>query len=337
MTILVTGASGHLGANLVRALLDQGRVVRALAHRDRRALHGLDLELYEGDIRDLDAIRRACRGCRAVFHLAAYISLRMDDWSRLHAINVLGTRNIVQACLEAGVDRLIHVSSIHALQQEPLDEPIDEERPLVDTGNTTPYARSKAAAELEVRRGFDRGLDAVILRPTAIIGPHDYRPSHFGAILRALLHRELPALVAGGFDWVDARDVCDGILCAESQAPRGASYMLSGHWLAVQELATLVQDITGVQTPRFVAPMWLATLGIPFAPLLLRLYEKRPLYNWASLQALQSNPNVSHARATRELGYDPRPIHQTLSDTMRWFQKTHFAEANTSPQQNIDA
>lgn len=104
MTILVTGASGHLGANLVRALLNQGRAVRTLVHRDRRALQGLELDLYEADINDLNAMRQACQGCRVVFHLAAYISPRMDDWPRLHAINVLGTRNIVQACLDAGVE-----------------------------------------------------------------------------------------------------------------------------------------------------------------------------------------------------------------------------------------
>jgi dihydroflavonol-4-reductase len=333
MTILVTGASGHLGANLVRALLAQGREVRALIHHDRHAIHEFPLEIVEGDLRDPSAVHQACRGCHTVCHLAAHISLRMNDWSRLHAINVLGTRNVVQACLEANVNRMIHVSSIHALQQKPLDEPIDEGRPLVDNSGAIPYARSKAAAELEVRNGIDSGLDAVMLRPTAIIGPHDHRPSHFGAILKALLEKKLPVLVAGGFDWVDARDVCAGILQAETDAPKGASYMLSGHWLSIQELAALIEEITGVQTPHFVAPMWLAALGVPLAPLLLRLDEKRPLYTWASLQALQSNPNVSHARATLELNYHPRPIRQTLRDTMQWFEEMCHPGASSSPRQ----
>ncbi len=327
MTVLVTGAAGHLGANLVRALLAQGRSVRALVYRDRRALQGLNLEIFQGDVSSPASMEEACAGCEIVYHLAVFISLRDEDWPRMKAINVEGTRNVVNACLGQGVRRLVHVSSVHALQNEPMDQAIDELRPLVDWGDALPYDVSKAMSELEVRRGMDSGLDAVILNPTGIIGPHDYKPSHFGEVLLALARRKLPALVVGGFDWVDARDVSLGALQAEEKAPSGSRYLLSGHWISIKEIARIVEQFCAVPSPRFVAPMWLATLALPLSPLLFRMGVNRALYSRASLQALRANPNASHAKATRELGYQPRPIENTLEDTLTWFRENGSLEA----------
>lgn len=330
MPVLVTGAAGHLGANLVRALLAQGRSVRAVIHSDRRALDGLGLEIFRGDVRDPASMVEACAGCDVVYHLAGYISLRMDDWKRLYAINVEGTKNVVDACLEQGTRRLIHFSSVHALQNTPLDCPIDETRPLVEGGRALPYDLSKAMAEREVQRGLELGLDAVILNPTGIIGPYDCKPSHFGAVLLALAQGRLPALVTGGFDWVDARDVSLGALRAEAKASPGSRYLLSGHWISIREIARQVEGICGEPSPRFVAPMWLARLGLPLSPLLFRLGADRSLYSHASLQALRANPFVSHEKATRELAYHPRPIGDTLRDSLDWFQRNGYLGAATS-------
>jgi len=183
MTVVVTGASGHVGANLVRALLDEGRPVRALVHANRQALAGLDIEMVEGDIANPESLLKAFDGAEVVYHLAATISLLMDSWPLLERVNVTGTRNVVEACLRSGIRRLVHFSSIHALRQEPLETTVDELRPLVDSPRCPPYDRSKAAGEIEIHRGLERGLDAVIINPTAIIAPYDYRPSRFGQIL----------------------------------------------------------------------------------------------------------------------------------------------------------
>lgn len=325
-TVVVTGASGHLGANLVRALLERGAHVRVLVHQDRRALVGLNVECVEGDVADPVSVERALAGARVVFHAAGLISLLRTEWPRLEAVNVIGTRNVVDACVKVGVARLVHFSSVHALVQEPLDVPVDETRPLVDSHRCPPYDRSKAAAEREVLRGLERGLDAVILYPTAMIGPHDYRPSHLGAVLLALARGKLPALVAGGFDWVDVRDVVEGALRAAELAPPGGRYLLSGHWASIEELATLAARITGVSAPNWVCPMALARIGAPFATWWALLSGRRPLFTSVSLEALRSNPSISHARATRELGYQPRPLFDTLADTYRW-----FAEAGMLP------
>jgi len=322
MTVVVTGASGHVGANLIRTLLAQGRPTRALLHTNRQAIEGLDIEVIEGDICDLESLCATFNGAEVVYHLAANISLSMDSWPLLESVNVTGTRNVVEACLRCRVCRLIHFSSIHALVQEPISIPIDESRSLVESPDCPPYDRSKAAGEKEVYKGIERGLDAIIINPTAIIGPYDYQPSHFGEVLLALAKGKLPALVAGGFNWVDVRDVVEGVLRAERWGPPGAKYLLSGHWVSLRDLALMVAEATGVTAPSFVCPMWLARIGTPIITAFNRIAGRRPLYTSVSLRALCSNRNISHERATRELDYHPRPFQETLIDTLRWFEET---------------
>jgi dihydroflavonol-4-reductase len=296
--------------------------VRALIHRNRRALEGLHIETVEGDIRDPISLRRAFDGAEAVYHVAATISLSTNEWPLLQSVNIVGTRNVVEACFHCGVRRLVHFSSIHALMQEPLDVPVDESRPLATSRRYPPYDRSKAAGEREVRTGIERGLDAVIINPTGMIGPYDFRPSHFGQVLLALAQGRLPALVAGGFDWVDVRDVVEGAMRAEERAPTAARYLLSGHWASLSDLAGLVQEITGAQAPGLVFPMWMARIGVPFGTHFTKLDGKHALYTSVSLRALRGNRQVSHQRAARELDYHPRPLRETLEDTFQWFAET---------------
>jgi len=317
---VVTGASGHLGANLVRALLAETRPVRALLHKNCQALQGLDVEMVEGDICDLESLYKAFDGADVVYHLAARISISMHGWPMLESVNVAGTRNVVEACLHTGVHRLVHFSSIHALIQQPMYVPVDEDRPLAESRYHPPYDRSKAAGEKEVLGGIERGLDAIIINPTAVIGPYDYEPSYLGEAIITLANGKMPALVDGGFDWVDARDVVAGAMHAEKQAPTGAKYLLSGHWASMCDLAAIVEEISGIPAPRLVCPLWLASIGTPFATVYASITGTRPLYTKASLAALHSNRNMSHQKATRDLGYKPRPLRNTVCDTLDWFQ-----------------
>jgi dihydroflavonol-4-reductase len=317
--IVVTGAAGHVGANLVRALAAEGRPVRAFVHLDQRALEGLDIEVVQGDICVPDSLFKAFEGAEVVYHLAAHISISTDPWSRLEAVNITGTRNVVEACLRCGVRRLVHFSSIHTLTDTP-DIPVDESNPLVDSRRCPPYDRSKAAAEGEIQRGIEKGLDAIIISPTAIVGPHDYKPSYFGEALLKLANGRLPALVSGGFDWVDVRDVVRGAMRAEETAPCGAKYLLSGHWLSLRQVAEMTEKITGVKAPASVYPMWLARIGAPFITAFDLMARRRPLNTSASLQALRGHRRISHQKAARELDYRPRPFRETLIDTLKWFE-----------------
>ncbi|HUJ76238.1 MAG TPA: NAD-dependent epimerase/dehydratase family protein, partial [bacterium] len=240
MLTVVTGANGHVGANLVRALLAEGRAVRVLVHEHDEALRGLQVEVVRGDVRDPVSLQRAFAGAEVVYHLAAIISIETGSWPALEPINVVGVHNMVQAALAAHVRRLVHFSSIHALEQTPFEQPVDENNPFVNARHA-PYDRSKAAGEREVRRGIEQGLNAVIIAPTGIIGPYDYQPSHAGQMLLSLAERRMPALVNGGFDWVDVRDVVAGAMLAEQKAPAGAKYLLSGHWASLHDVAEQVE------------------------------------------------------------------------------------------------
>ncbi len=320
MSVLVTGATGHIGCNLVRALLAKGRRVRVLLHRSRLGIEGLDVETVHGDVLDLDSLVRAFDGAEVIYHLAGYISLLPSDRPVMEAVNIQGVRNVVEACLRTGVRRLVHFSSIHAIKDTP-ERVIDETCDLVDSPQAPAYDRSKAAGEREVFKGLDRGLDAITISPTGVIGPHDYRPSHFGQALLYMAQGKLPALIAGGFNWVDARDVVAGAITAEAQAPSGSKYLLSGHWVSVPEIAAITSELTGVPAPGFVCPPWLALCGAPFLGAFDRIRGRQPLYTAMSIKSLQYHRHISHEKASRELGYQPRPFRETLQDALSWFEQ----------------
>ena len=315
---LVTGASGHIGANLVRALLGQGRRVRALVHKNVVAMDGLPVEVVRADLLDGPAVLRACAGAGSVFHLAGKISAGWEPDADVHAINVLGTRNVVDACIAVGVRRLVHFSSIQALVGKAA---VDETCELVAADDHTrgAYDRAKAATERLVLSAVEGGLDAVILNPTAVLGPFDSQPSPMGEVLLALARGKLPALVAGGHcDYVDVRDVATGALVAEQRGRRGERYILSGTRLSLVALARLWASVTGRAAPRFVVPMGLARVAAPFAPVWARWRGRRPLFTSESLRVLRRQPPSSHCKAAAELEYRPRPIDETLRDTCAW-------------------
>lgn len=320
MTVVVTGASGHIGVNLVRALVGAGRPVRALVHRDGRPLDGLPVERVTGDVRTPATIDRALDGAVTVFHLAARITIGGEPPAEVRAVNVEGTRNVVEACLRRGARRLVHFASIHALSARPAGEVVDEARSPAGPGAPL-YDRSKAEGMRAVLEGVGRGLDAVVVMPTAVIGPADLAPSRMGQVLLDLYHGRFPALLDGGFDWVDVRDVVSGALAAERLGARGGRYILSGRWASLEGLAAMVARVEGARPPRLVCPMWLARAGAPLALAWSRLSGTRPLFTPAALHALRNHRRVSHERAARELGWAPRPLEETVADTFEWFRR----------------
>lgn len=323
MLAVVTGASGHLGANLVRDLIERKWQLRALVHKNTRALEGLEIELVSGDVLDKKSLIRAFTGAEVVFHLAGRISIVKWDRREVEAVNITGVQNVVDACKTAGVKRLVHTSSFHAHKQEPLYESLDELRPLHE-GKYPPYNYSKAEGERIVRSAIEKGLDAVIINPGGMLGPYDFKPSHFGTTILSIAMGKLPALVDAGLSWVDIRDVSRGMIDACEHAAPGAKYILSGHWVTLKYIAERVAYVTGVSPPRVVLPMWIAKLSAPLATLFDRIRGSQPQITPIALNELQSNPDISHARATVELGYEPRPLEQTINDTVEWFRSNGF-------------
>jgi dihydroflavonol-4-reductase len=328
--IAITGAAGHIGNNLVRALNARGERPRVVVHEDARALEGLDVERVSGDLMNPESLTAAFAGCERVFHLAAKISIDPREDSLLASINVKGPENVAAACLAAKVKRLVHFSSIHALSSQPPHLEIDETREPTSADYPVAYDRSKAAGEAAIRAAIARGLDAVIVNPTGVIGPFDYRPSPMGEVFLDLYHRRLPGIVEGGFNWVDVRDVVSAALAAADRGRSGERYLLSGHWMSVREVAALAAEVTGVRAPRIVSPMWLARASAPLATAFARMSGRRPLFTSASLHALRNHRLISHAKATRELGHQPRPLRDTITDIYAWFREAGHLERRAS-------
>ncbi|MCP4803928.1 MAG: NAD-dependent epimerase/dehydratase family protein [Proteobacteria bacterium] len=320
--IVVTGATGHIGNNLIPLLLERGHTVRALVHSNKGRLDAQKVDIVEGDVRDRASLDRAFEGAEYVLHLAAKISIVGDPDGSVHAINVDGARNVAEAALAAGVKRLVHTSSCHAfdINRVPSDTAAgtaDETCGRPGPGHPA-YDRSKALGEAQVREVIAKGLDAVIVNPSGVIGPNDPEPSRMGHTFLWLASGTMPSLIDGGFDFVDVRDVCDGILGALKLGKTGENYLLSGHHNTVGQLAEHVQALTGTKPPMFTSPMWLARFGAPFVELWYSIVGGEPIYTAEALHALRANP-LSHAKAVADIGYSARSTRESVTDILESF------------------
>lgn len=319
MKTAITGATGHLGANLIRLLLEEGRNLRVMVRDDLRALEGLDVETVRGDVTDPGSLERLFSGADTVLHLAGRISITGAEDPGLPATNVEGVRRVVDACVATGVRRLVHVSSIHAFSSKPNEEVLDETRELALGDHHKPYDRSKAGGQLEAFKGIDRGLEVIVVNPTAIIGPHDFKVSAMGKVMLDIYHRRLPALVDGGYNWVDVRDVAKGIVLAEEKGNSGESYLISGHWKPLVELAAYITRHTGKSTSRTAIPFGTALFFSYFSGAFSRISGRSTNFNPFSMKSIRSHRFISHLKATGKLGYVPRPFEETVKETMGWF------------------
>ncbi len=319
--ILVTGATGHIGNVLVRKLLERGEQVRALIlpGEDTTSLQGMDVEHVEGDVLDFSSLWQAFSGVKGVFHLAGVISIMPGEIPLVRRVNVEGTLNVLKAAMQAGVERLVYTSSIHALARIPHGEVVDEQTPFDPENPYGTYDQSKAQATLEVQKAAQAGLNAVIACPTGVIGPFDFRGSMMGSVIRSAAERKLTPYVDGAYDFVDVRDVADGLIAASEQGRVGEAYILSGQRISVRYLLETVREVTGRGFPRFKVPLALAEFAAHFTPTYYHLTKASPRFTPYSLEVLQSNSQISHEKASRELGYRPRPLYESIRDAVHWF------------------
>lgn len=318
---LVTGSTGHVGNVLVRQLLAAGEKVRALVlpGEDQAPLAGMDVDIVEGDVLDSQALQAAFQDVEYAYHLAGIISIMPGKDNFLRTVNVVGTRNVIHAARAAGVRRLVYTSSIHALQRIPHGITIDESVPFDPQHAISAYDHSKAEASLEVRKAAAEGLDAVIACPTGIIGPYDFRRSEMGSLIFDCALHKPQFYVEGAYDFVDVRDVALGLMLAAQKGRRGETYLLSGEQITVKALMESVRQITGQHFMQMKIPMALAHFAALFTPMYYRLARLRPRFTPYSLETIASNSVISHKKASEELDYAPRPLIESLRDTVRWF------------------
>jgi dihydroflavonol-4-reductase len=316
---VVTGPTGQVGLHLVDELLAQGHRVRALVLEGDEGLGDRDVERVVGDVRDPDCLRRTFEGADVVHHLAAVVSTAKTPSAKLWSVNVDGARNAARQARLAGVRRFVHFSSIVVFEQSQRDRPLDESTPRVGGTGCAPYSRSKVLGERAVRHEASRGLDAVVVHPTVVVGP--YETHHQGIVSNLIAKQQfgkLPALLDGGFNVVDALDVVAGAMAAAERGRTGESYILGGHWHSVHEFARIAQTVGIGAAPRIRLPLWMARAALPAATLGARLLRKQPLFNAEELRQLDGNPDIRSDKAARELGYEPRPIDDSLRRCHAW-------------------
>jgi dihydroflavonol-4-reductase len=318
MITAVTGASGHIGANLIRALLDENRKIRALVRNDTRALEGLNIEVIQGDILDKSSLEKLCDGAVTVYHAAAHISITSSDKEKVDATNIIGTRNVVQSCLNAGVKRLVHFSSIQAFYS-PDNDVIDERCDLSTSECHFAYDRSKALSQIEISNGIKQGLDCVTVNPTAVIGPYDYKPSRIGGVIVDLYKSKLPITIKGCCDWVDSRDVAFGAIAAEKYGKCGECYILSGHLKSFKEFTSIIKSKSDYKGPVIALPGKISLIMAHIIEKGSLLLGIKPNFTPYAVEVVQCRNLFSHRKAAAHLGYDPRPFENTLNDTIMWF------------------
>jgi dihydroflavonol-4-reductase len=319
--ILVTGATGHIGNVLVRKLLEQGNKVRALVWRgeDTTPLKDMGVEQVVGDVLDPASLESAMHDVEIVYHLAGIISIMPGKNPFVWKVNVEGTRNVLEAARRASIQRLVYTSSIHAIARAPHGVAMDESLGFDQNNPYGEYDRSKAAASLEVQKAAADGLDAVIVCPTGVIGPYDFRGSELGEVIRSASEAKTMFYVEGAYDFVDVRDVADGMIAAQAQGRQGESYILSGQKLSVRYMLETVREVTGKAFASIKIPFSLAEIAARYTPWYYQRTKAKPRFTPYSLEVLQSNSMISHAKAARELGYKSRPSIETITDTVRWF------------------
>ncbi|GFO72982.1 dihydroflavonol-4-reductase [Bathymodiolus japonicus methanotrophic gill symbiont] len=329
MTTLVTGASGHLGANLVRTLLDRGEQVRVLIRKgsNNTALDGLNVEYAYGDLRDEPSIINAVKNCDYVYHLAAFVSIRDGERDELYDVNVLGTRYLMQACRHADVKRVVHCSSFGAVGNNP-DGASNEKWAVSPYEMTTDYEISKTFAELEVYKEVVRGLQAVIVNPSGIVGPWDFKPSLLGKTIIEFAQGKMRASVPGGFDFTPVQDVVQGHLLAMEKGIIGERYLLTGEQHSLSETLGWLEEFTGVKKPKLVIPTFIMQKIAVVKDWIERKFFPHvyPRFNYHSIRLLNCGKYGTHTRAINELGLQPTPVKEAYRDSVLWFREHGYIE-----------
>jgi dihydroflavonol-4-reductase len=321
--VLVTGATGFIGSNLVEALLKDGCNVKILRRResDMRALEGLEAEPCLGDVRDAAAVLDAVKGCDTVFHAAAIVSYWKRERPLMEAVNVGGTRNVVDACLKSGVRRLIHTSSVAAIGFPGHGMTADENTMFNWEPYDIGYRNTKWAAEQEIARGVKLGLDAVMVNPSVVIGPRDIH-FHGGQLIRDIYHKRIFYYVNGGMSVAYVKDVVRGHLLAADRGRTGERYILSGESLSHREIISTIAEIVGGIKPFFRMPSAAVTTVALIAEAAGNILDKKPWVTRELFAGSRFRYHFSCKKAEAELGYSAIPFQQAVSNTFEWY-KTH--------------
>jgi dihydroflavonol-4-reductase len=322
--VLVTGATGFIGANVARLLIERGEDVRVLVRptSDRANLAGLPVEVALGDLRDARAVRAAVRDCRRVFHVAADYRFWARDPGELYRSNVEGTTHVMEACRAEGVERVVYTSTVGTIGLAAHPAPCDETTPLLEGQLTSHYKRSKVQAERVALDFAARGLPVVVVNPSAPVGPWDTRPTPTGQIIVDFAHRKLPAIVDTGLNVVHVRDVADGHLLAAERGRIGERYILGHRNMTLAEIVAELAELTGIPAPRLRLPYAVAwTAGAVSTAVSTWITHRPPAIALEAVRMARRRMFFDAGKAVRELGLPQTPVRAAFAEAIEWFEQ----------------
>ena len=320
---LITGGSGHVGANLSRELLHQGYEVRCIDFdKDHRPFEGLEVELIDGDITNKESLGPAFHGVDVVFHTAALINLDRRYKDLIKLVNVEGTRNVCEAAMKANVKKLVHFSSVDAFYRFPIDEPLYEDRKLIDDANAMPYDLSKADGHKIVLDYASKGLNASILHPTSIVGPNDFKPGIPMQALVDMANGKRKLMPNWGYNFVDVRDLSKTAVSAVSNGRSGQNYLVGGEYCMYLKIGEFMSEQLGRRTVIASIPDFFTYLALPFEYIKSLIKREPRVITLDSIHTAQTgNYFIPSTLAREELGHISRPIKETIYDTVEFFIK----------------
>ena len=323
--VLVTGATGFIGSNLIRALTGKGIEVIALRRESSRTTVSMNklLQYRTGDIRESESILRAIDGCDTVFHTAAVVSFWRAKRTKQLEVNVGGTRNIVEACLKTGVQKLVHTSSVAALGFR-TDRKLIDETTAYNWGSNIGYKYSKHLAELEILEGVGRGLNAVLVNPTVVVGPGDLN-MHGGALVCDIARGNIPAYSSGGMNLVSIQSVVAGHLAAAERGLPGERYILGGTNFTHKEAFGFIANVLRKSSPRFWSPVFVTKSVARVLDAVGRITGKEPWITSELVSGLGLFNWYSCAKAHQELGYLPTSLEEAILEAYNWYSSNGMA------------
>ncbi len=326
MIALVTGATGFIGFHVARFLKEQGIQVRALVREksDISALKALDIELVNGDIREFESVRRALKGCRQLYHVAADYRLWVPDPGTMYAINVQGTRNCMEAAFKTGVEKVIYTSSVGVLAASSDGKPSNEESRATIDDMVGHYKRSKFIAEHEVRSLINKGVPAVIVYPSTPIGPMDRKPTPTGKTIVDFLNGKIPAFLDTGLNFVDVDDVAAGHWLASLKGETGRSYILGNKNITLREFFESLAAITGCPAPKIRLPYLPVLFAACIDETISRVTRKHPRIPLTGVRMAKKYMYFDASRAVKELQMPQSPVEHAMKRAVEWFRENHY-------------
>lgn len=326
--VLLTGASGFVGANVARALVESGRDVRLFSRKesDRRNFpQSPRIQVFEGDLRDAQAVKKAVIGCDQVYHTAADYRFWALDPQEIYDSNVKGTENLLSAAFESGVSKFVYTSSVGTIGLADQSRPSNENSPDHPLASVNHYKKSKFLAEKVAFEYSKRGLPVIVVNPSTPIGPWDRKPTPTGKIIVDFVTGKLPAYVKTGLNFVHVKDVAIGHLLAAEKGRVGERYILGHQNLSMQEFLTIISNLTGRRAPRFRIPYSIAWLAGYISTTYADRISKRPPA--VPLEAVEMSKNrmfFDSAKAINELGLPQTPINVAVQEALDWFLENGF-------------